>query len=142
MKTLFRSLVFASLLWATVIGAQTVITQLPSTTLQPGTYTRTSGTIGQNVSGYTLTVTKDAWPASGAVMTIKAQRSDDNGTTWRDDVSMTLWAPIINNRKTGQPITTETLTLTLPQDGNTTRKLRLIVTVLQVCTISAALSTL
>jgi hypothetical protein len=120
----------------------TLIT-VAQTALPVGSRQFTSPTLLVDILGYRADITPVPvlWPASGDVLTVRVEISFDDGATWRFDASWTLGGGVWKD-KNGNTLLTATLNVSLPQDGITTKKLRLNLDVLQACTVGGTLSSL
>lgn len=116
--------------------ATTLIT-IPQTDLTVGTIGPfVSPRLPVNISLYTVSLTGTAWPASGDVLKVTLERSDDDGATWNFDAS----AQGSFRDKAGNPPNNALWRIGMPVDGVTTRRLRATIEVLQPCTLSASVS--
>lgn len=100
----------------------------------------TSGLLPSDLTGYTIDFTNDAsWPASGDVISILIEESNDSGQSWLVDSALTIAG---GQWKTRQGANTNTfgMSVSLQNQGSTTRKLRFTANVLQVCKLGAVLS--
>ena len=95
-----------------------------------------SPVLDPNIKGYVVNLTGVVWPAAGDVLKVTLERSDDNGASWRFDAS----AQGSFRAKDGSAPLNAAWSVSMPQDGITTRKLRATIDVLQACTLTASVS--
>lgn len=114
---------------------------IPLTALTVGAHGPfTSAALPSTLAGYVIDFTNDAtWPASGDVVAFTVEVSNDNGSTWQFDASLTLAG---GQWLTRQKVATNTAgwSVSIPATGSTTRKARVSLNVLQACTLGAVLS--
>lgn len=122
------------------MAKQTQIT-IPSTTLALGAHGPfTSGLLPSTLTGYVIDFTNDAtWPAAGDVITVTVEQSNDSGSIWAFDASITMSGGQWKTRQ-GVPVNTSEWSVQLDNLGSATRKVRVKINVLQVCTLGATVS--
>ena len=104
----------------------------------------TTGLLPSALTGYQIDLQNDAtWPASGDVVTLIIEQSNDSGQTWAFDASITVaggqW---FADRQRTIPTNTFPWLVELDNQGSTTRKVRLTANFLQACRLGATLSSL
>ena len=121
--------------------AKTTQITIPPTQLSVGQHGPfTSGLLPSTLAGYQIDFTNDAtWPASGDVITVTAEQSNDSGSTWAFDASITMAGGQWVTRQ-HQPTNTSGWSVQLDNQGSTTRKIRVRVNVLQACKLGATVS--
>lgn len=122
------------------MAKQTQIT-FPLTTLTKGLKGPfNSGLLPPALTGYAIDFANDSsWPATGDVVTITVDVSNDGGQSWQFDASLTLAGGQWTTRQ-GAPINTAGWSVSIDNAGSTTRKARISLNVLQPCTLGATLS--
>jgi len=123
--------------------AKTTQITIPLTALSAGAHGPfTSGLLPPALTGYELDFTNDAtWPAAGDVIQVTVEQSNDNGQNWQFDASLTMGG---GQWKTRQGVNTNTSgwSVSLDNQGSTTRKARISFNVLQACKLGVTLSSL
>jgi len=122
------------------MAKQTQIT-LPLTSLSAGSRGPfTSGILPSTLTGYQIDFTNDAtWPPSGDVITVTVEQSNDSGSIWAFDASITMSGGQWKTRQ-GVPTNTVGWSVSLDNKGSATRKVRISLNVLQACTLGATVS--
>lgn len=115
----------------------TTLIAIPQTALQIGPIGPfVSPRLPVDIPLYTVSLTGVVWPASGDVLKVTLERSDDDGVTWKFDAS----AQGSFRDKAGNPPNNALWRIGMPVDGVTTRRLRATIEVLQPCTLIASVS--
>jgi hypothetical protein len=101
-----------------------------------------SGLLPSTLAGYVVDLINDSsWPASGDVCKISVEQSNDSGSTWAFDASITLAGGVWKTRA-GVTVNTSPWSVQFNNAGSATRKVRVTVNVLQACKLGATLSSL
>lgn len=121
--------------------AKTTQITVPLTQLSVGSHGPfTSGLLPAALIGYQIDFTNDVtWPASGDVITVTTEVSNDSGSTWAFDASITMAG---GNWVTRQGATTNTTgwSVSLDNQGSMTRKIRISFVNAQACKLGATIS--
>lgn len=101
----------------------------------------TSPSLPSTLSGYVVDFTNDSsWPATGDVLKIQIDISNDNGGSWQFDASVTFAGGTWKTRDGLTTVNSTIWNVSINNTGSSTRKMRVTMTVMQACTLGATFS--
>lgn len=123
--------------------AKTTQITIPLTALSVGLHGPfSSGDLPSDLTGYAIDFQNDVtWPASGDVMTVQVDQSNDSGQTWDFVAAITPVGGQWVDRQ-GQPINTTYWNISLNNQGSMTRRVRVSLNVLQAFNLGIMVSSI
>ena len=117
-----------------------VLVTIPVQSLSPGTLGPFSAAMPNAPANWVVTFTKGAsWPASGKVMDVLMEESNDNGSNWQFSASLDLSGGPWKDRA-GNTVTVSAWSTT-PLFRSATARVRVRFDVAQACQLGATVST-